>query len=87
MVTLGKTDDGREFPILAGELLPWNIGMYMTRGEQPRGYPKAKTVIAAMQEHRPRQRADERYDMLRASSDRMFGHNARQCLALIDGSL
>ena len=82
---LGKNADGRVFPEYGGELLSWSIGSYMTHSESQRGYPKARAVIQAMAQHRPDQLERERREMLKASmSDRMFGHNAKKELDLIE---
>jgi hypothetical protein len=75
---------GYEFPMYEGELLSWSIGLYMTLEQERLGYPKARIVIQAMQDRRPKQLALERYEMLRGSFDRMFGHNARKVMELID---
>ena len=84
MEITGKTKDGREFPILDGELLSWSIGVYMTLEQQRLGYPKARAVVRAMIDHRPEQLRSERYEMLKGSFDRVFGHNAGACLEVID---
>lgn len=78
-------DDGRIFPAYQGKALCWSVGLYMTTNEAMCGYPKAKTVIAAMRAHRPDELERERREMLKASFNRMFGHNAKTCLALIEG--
>lgn len=78
------TDDGRVFPVYDGELLSWNIDSYVTPNEAAADYPRARTVIAAMREHRPAQLERERFELLEASFDRMFGQNAARVLRLID---
>ena len=44
----------------------------------------ALTVLRAMKEHRPEQLEQERREMVKGSFDRMFGHNAKQMLLLIE---
>lgn len=80
------TVNGNLFPSYNGEALSWSIGLYHTFSEEQAGFPRARTVIAAMREHRPEQLERERRDMLSASFDRMFGHNARKMLDLIENS-
>lgn len=72
------------FPQLGGETLAWDIGHYMTIVEEREGYPRARAVARAMRHMRPEQLYRERRDMLRGSFDRLFGHNARRCLKLIE---
>ena len=74
-------EDGREFPLFKGEPLSWSSGLYMTNREEKAGYQKALAVLRCS--------ADivlmtERQEMLKASSDRIFGHNAKKHLVLID---
>ena len=76
--------DGRIFPEYEGETLAWDINLYMTPKERRSGYPRARAVIEAMQAERPEQLERERREMLKASFDRMFGHNAKQVLDLIE---
>jgi hypothetical protein len=81
---LGKREgDGAEFPLYQGKLLSWDIGAYMTTAEKRAGFPKARTVIAAMQAHRPDQLKKDMHRMRFAHADRMFGHNAKQYLSLV----
>ena len=87
MIEYGKSENGFEFPMLNGELLSWSINLYMTLAEEQKDYPRARTVIRAMQERRPAQLDRERYEMLKGSFDRMFGHNARKCLEVIEQEL
>jgi hypothetical protein len=76
--------DGRMFPSYNGEVLSWDIGLYMTHNEETKGYPRARSVIAAMKEYRPVELEKERLEMLRASFNRMFGCNVRSVLRLIE---
>jgi hypothetical protein len=84
-IEYGKSEHGSEFPLYQGKLLSWHLEM--TWEDEKAGFPKMRTVIRAMIERRPEQLAKERYEMLRGSFDRMFGHNARKCLAVIDEEL
>jgi hypothetical protein len=79
---LGKTDDGREFPQYNGQLLPWAISI--TLQDEEEGYPRLRTVIRAMREHRPAQLERERIEMLKGSFDRVFGSNAKKVLNVIE---
>ena len=76
--------DGRVFPSYKGGTLSWDIGLYMTPAESAHGYPRAKAVIAAMAKERPEQLAREKREMRKAQFDRMFGHNAKEVLGLIE---
>lgn len=78
------TVNGNPFPEYKGEALSWSIGLYHTHAEQEIGFPRAKAVIAAMREHRPEQLERERYEALRGSFNRIFGHSAKQLLDLIE---
>lgn len=80
-------DDGRVFPEYDGKPLAWDVGAYFTASEQNAGYPRMRAVILAMQAHRPEQLERERRDMLKGSFDRLFGHNARRCLAVIEDTM
>lgn len=81
----GFTDDGREFPVHNGELLSWSLSWSAL--DKQEGFPRLKAVISAMRLHRPDQLEAERRQALRDSFNRMFGHNARVVLDLIDGEL
>lgn len=85
-VELGETPDGRAFPMHEGKLLSWDIGSHNSHNEQQAGYPKMRTVIRAKLQHgRGDEVEGERRDMLRsAMGDRMFGHNARKVLDVIE---
>ena len=76
--------DGRKFPQYNGETLSWSIGLYHTLTDQREGFPRMRTVIRAMREHRPEELKRERYEMLKASFGNMFGHNAKIALTVID---
>jgi hypothetical protein len=84
MNTTVTLEDGRIFPEYNGEVLSWSIGSCFTYADKLSGYPKTKAIIRAMMEHRPDQLRRERYDLWRSCSDRMFGHNAKHLLAVID---
>lgn len=76
--------DGRTFPQQAGKALSWSIGLHFTTADQQAGYPKTRAVIRAFAEHRTEDLRREKRELLKASFDRMFGHNARKLLALIE---
>lgn len=83
-VELITLSDGRVFPQYEGETLSWYIGLYHTTAEERLGFPRMRTVIRAMLAHRPEDLERERYQMLKASFDRVFGRIARVMLAVID---
>jgi hypothetical protein len=76
-------EDGRVFPAFEGKPLSWNIISSFTPRDEQEGYPRTRAIISAMRKHRPDQLEHERRKLLKASFDRMFGHNARKLLALI----
>jgi hypothetical protein len=80
-------EDGRVFPQYQGEALSWSIGLYHTFTEAQAGYPRMRAVIKAMIACRPEQIERERRELLKASFDRMFGHNAKKALAVIEDEL
>lgn len=82
-----KLVDGREFPQHNGEPLSWNIGAHNTFTDEREGYPRTIAVIQAMHRHRPEQLYHERTDLVRGSFDKLFGHNARKLLRLIDATI
>lgn len=84
MSTTITLEDGRAFPVYNGEALSWSPGLYNTWNDQHNGYPKTKAVLAAMLEHRPEQLEAERREMLKASFNSMFEHNAKKMLDLIE---
>src|SRR6266481_978742 len=84
-IEYGKSEHGHEFPIYDGQLLSWSLSM--TLADEQEGFPRLRTVIRAMMERRPEQLRKERYEMLRGSSDRMFGHNASKCLHIMDAEM
>lgn len=75
------------FPSLPGEALSWSIGLYMTDAEKAINYPRARAVVRAMRIHRPAQLERERREMVRASFNAMFGHNAAECLRVIEDTI
>ena len=79
--------NGNPFPSFEGEALSWSIGLYDTLNEHKAGYPRLRTVVRAMAEHRPQQLADECKMLRRASFDRMFGNAARHQLSIIESEL
>ncbi len=83
-IVKAREPDGALFPVYNGELLSWSIGLYMTANEEKAGFPRAKRVIQAMRKYRPEQLERERVEMLKGSFDRMFGHNAKKVLRLIE---
>jgi hypothetical protein len=78
------TINGHPFPIYEGEVLSWSIGLYHTQSEQEAGFPRARVIIEAMRQYRPKQLTSEHRHYLRSSFDKMFGHNARVMLAIIE---
>ena len=84
-IEYGKSEHGYEFPIYNGELLSWHLSS--TLDDQRQGFPKMRTVIRAMIERCPEQLAKERHEMLKGSFDKMFGHNAKTVLDVIDSEL
>lgn len=88
MTTLTTLADGRHFPSYQGEPLSWSIGFYHTGTEQQLGFPRMRAVIQAMLEHgRGAQVEAERREMVRASFNCMFGHNAKVALKVIEEEL
>jgi hypothetical protein len=83
-VKLVKLPDGREFPQHNGETLSWSLGLYHTISEEQQGFPKMYAVARAMHAYRPDQLQRERFEMLKGSFDRMFGHNAKKELKVIE---
>ena len=78
-------EDGRVFPLSpSGDVLSWSIDLYSSFSEEVAGYPKMRVVIRAMLEHRPEQLEKERRELLKASFDRMFGHNAKRVLDVVE---
>jgi hypothetical protein len=77
-------EDGRLFPSYDGKPLSWVISS--TWEDQNEGFPRLRAVIEAFREHRPEQLEKERIALVRASFDRMFGHNAKKILAVIEES-
>ena len=77
-------ENGSEFPVHEGELLAWDAGLYMTTAEERIGFPRARAVLRQMLIHRPEQFQREKREMLTASFDRVFGHNARKAMALYE---
>jgi hypothetical protein len=75
------------FPSLPGEALAWSIGLYTTHAEKALDYPRARAVINAMIIHRPVQLERERREMVKASFGKMFGHNAAECLRIIETTI
>lgn len=86
-IELITLNDERVFPGYNGEALCWDIGAYNSVDEERAGYPRMRAVIRAMIEHRPDQIERERHEMLRASFDRMFGHQAKRSLRVIEDEL
>lgn len=84
MTTLGKTEDGREFPVHEGELLAWSPGLYSTIDEERAGYPRMRAVIRAMREHRPGDLRREYVDLLRAQFGMFSGPAGRNLAVLLE---
>jgi hypothetical protein len=79
--------NGNPFPAYNGEALSWSIGLYNTSEEEQAGFPRVRAVVAAMRMYRPEQLHKERRDLLLSTCDRMFGHNAKRLLAVINDEL
>ena len=77
-------EDGLRFPVYENELLSWSPGLYYTWNEQQAGFPRMRAVIRAMRQYRPLDLERERRELLKASFDRMFGHNARKALEVLE---
>jgi hypothetical protein len=84
-IEFGKSEYGYEFPMYNGQLLSWDISL--TLADELEGFPRARTVIAAMRIRRPEQLERERREMVKASFDKLFGHKAKKCLDLIEQEL
>jgi hypothetical protein len=84
---LSRLADGRAFPTFEGAALSWSLGLYDTPAEAERDFPRMRAVVRAMLAHRPEQLARERRDLSRACLGRMFGHNARRVLAVVDAEV
>ncbi len=78
-------EDGRVFPTLDGPALSWDIGSCFTLADEQNGYVKTLRLIRAFRELRPEQLERERRELVKASFNRMFGHNAKKLLALVEG--
>jgi hypothetical protein len=76
--------DGRVFPVHNGQALSWSLGCYSSYNDEKAGFARMRAVIQAMRIHRPEQLRKERFEMLKASFNAMFGHNARKVLEVID---
>lgn len=85
-VELITLPDGRVFPVYNGEPLSWDVNSQATLSDEKEGYPRTKTVVRAMIQERPEQLHREKSSLLRGSFDRMFGHNARKLLAVIEST-
>lgn len=77
-------EDGRKFPEFEGEALAWSVGLYMTLAEEGAGYPRARAVLAELD---PERLETERREMVKASFCRIFGHNAKKRLRLIEAEI
>jgi hypothetical protein len=86
-IEYGKSEHGYEFPKYNGKLLSWSTGAHFTSEDEEENYPRLRTIIRAMRERRPEQLERERRELVRGSCDRMFGHNARKLLAIIDSEI
>ena len=80
-----KLPDGREFPTHDGVTpLSWPVGSHFTLQDEREGYPRCKAVLAETSDE---QLERDRSENLRASFNRMFGHNARRLLILIENEI
>ena len=78
MATTVTLDDGRIFPHHDGKVLSWTI----SGSDQ-----EIRAVVRAMAEHRPDQLLSERRFLIKASFDRMFGHNAKKQLLVVEDEM
>ncbi len=77
-----KLPDGREFPTHDGvTALSWPIGANFTLADEHEGYPRTKAVLSEMSDE---QIERDRAENVKASFDRLFGHNAKRLLQLIE---
>jgi len=74
-------DDGRVFPLYKGEVLSWPIGSTFTWKDEQEGYPRTRLVLSLTDDTTLER---ERYEELKASFNKMFGHQAKKLLALIE---
>lgn len=79
-----KPAESRPFPEYKGEKLSRSPGLYLTDAEAKVDYPKLKAVLADMTDE---ELAKERSDALKGSFDRLFGHNAKKMLNLVDNEI
>ena len=80
-----KLADGREFPTHDGVTpLSWPIGSHFTLQDEREGYPRCKAVLAETSDE---QLERDRFENLKASFDRVFGHNAKRLLVLIEAEI
>lgn len=74
-------EDGREFPTHDGVTpLSWPLGSHFTLQDEREGYPRCKAVLCEMSNE---QLEREYRENIKASFDKLFGHNAKRLLALI----
>lgn len=52
--------------------------------QEQQGFPKVKAVLKAASDEALRR---ERHELLKGSFDRVFGHNSRKMLTLVDAEL
>lgn len=81
-IILGKTEDGREFPLYDGELLSWSIEL--TWADESKGFPRLRYMINAFKKYRPDQIKKIYREEQRASRDFIFGHNAKKVLKVME---
>ena len=78
-------EDGRQFPTHDGITpLSWPLASHFTLQDEREGYPRCKAVLAEMSDE---QLEKERSENVRASFDRLFGHNAKRLLKLIEAEI
>lgn len=56
----------------------------MALADEREGFPRLRAVIQAMRIERPEQLKRERHDCVIGMADRVFGHNSRKLLGIID---
>jgi hypothetical protein len=80
----GGPDNPNLFPSHNGEPLSWSIGVHHSINEENAGYPKMRAVIRAMAKHRPEQLANEHRELVKSSMGKMFGHQAKKQLNVVE---
>jgi len=77
-------EDGRVFPSFNGEALAWSPGLYHTTFEERIGFPRMRAVLSEM---KVEDVIKERNELIRDSFNKLFGHNAKIMLAVVEEEL